>query len=250
MQRYQACFWLWRNSDLKHYLVPQSAHKKSLKGKMISEPNKQLAHILWIGGATDSGKSTVAQNLAQRYGIFVYHYDKVDNEQIEKLSKTVSEIHQFFNASMDDRWINTTPKMMLDFLLISFLHRFQLVIESLLEMPKEKPIIVEGFGLLPDLVHPMLSNRHQAIWFVPTEKFKRESMTRRGKPSFASSLTNPEQAKMNLFTRDMMLANYYRKQVLSYGYTLCEIDGSQSSDEMTDMAEFHFAKYLSVFSHR
>jgi 2-phosphoglycerate kinase len=216
---------------------------------MISEPNKQLAHILWIGGATDSGKSTVAQNLAQRYGISVYHYDKVDNEQIEKLAKTVPEIHQFINASMEERWINTTPKMMFDFLLTSFQHRFQLVIESLLEMPKDKPIIVEGFGLLPELVHPMLSSHYQAIWFIPTEKFKRESMTRRGKPSFASSLTNPEQAKTNLFTRDMMLADYYRKQVLSYGYTLYEIDGSQSTDEITDMTELHFANYLSVFSH-
>jgi 2-phosphoglycerate kinase len=211
---------------------------------MILELNKQLAHILWIGGATDSGKSTVAHNLAQRYGIFVYHYDKVDNEQMEKLAKTIPEVHQFFNASMEERWIHPTPKMMFDFLLILFPHRFQLVIESLLEMPKDKPIIVEGFGLLPELVHPLLSNHHQAIWFVPTEKFKWESMTRRGKPSFASSLTNPEQARINLFTRDMMLADYYRKQVLSSGYTLCEIDGSQSADEVTDLVEFHFAKYL------
>ncbi len=215
---------------------------------MITEPNKPLAHILWIGGATDSGKSTVAQNLAQRYSIPVYHYDKVDNEQIEKLAKTVPEVRKFFNASMEERWVRSTPKMMFDFLMISFPYRFELVIESLLEMPKDKPIIVEGFGFLPELVHPILSSHHQAIWFVPTEKFKRESMARRGKPSFASSLTNPEQAKMNLFTRDMMLADYYRKQVLSYGYTLCEIDGSQSADEMTSTTEFHFAKYLSVFS--
>lgn len=215
---------------------------------MTSEPKKGLAHILWLGGATDSGKSTVAQNLAQRYGISVYHYDKADAGQVEKLANIVPEVDQFFKASMEERWIHPTPKMMFDYLLVVFPHRFPLVIENLLEMPKDKPIIVEGFGLLPELVHPVLSSRHQAIWLVPTEKFKWESMERRGKPSFASSLSDPEKAKMNLFARDMMLADYYRKQVPSYGYTLHEVDGSRSAEQMTDLVEAHFTKYLAVFS--
>jgi hypothetical protein len=32
-----------------------------------------LSHVLWIGGATDSGKSTAAQKLAQRHQLQVYH---------------------------------------------------------------------------------------------------------------------------------------------------------------------------------
>jgi hypothetical protein len=111
-------------------------------------------------------------------------------------------------------------------------------------------LIVEGFGLLPELLHPILSSDHQAIWFVPTEKFKWESMTRRGKPSFGSSLSDPEKARMNLFTRDMMLADYYRKQAPYYGYTLYEIDGSLSAEEMTDLADTHFARHLSMLPQR
>ncbi|NTV37996.1 MAG: hypothetical protein HGA82_02240, partial [Anaerolineales bacterium] len=82
----------------------------------------------------------------------------------------------------------------------------------------------------------------QALWFVPTEKFKWESMTRRGKPSFAALVSDPEKARLNLFARDMLLADYYRQQVPSYGYTLLEVDGSHSADEMTDLAEAHFAQ--------
>ncbi|NTU54924.1 MAG: hypothetical protein HGA79_01600 [Anaerolineales bacterium] len=217
---------------------------------MTSELKKQLAHILWIGGATDSGKSTVARNLAHRHGLSVYHYDKDDARQIENLANTVPEVRQFLKASLEERWIHPTPKMMFDHLLLVFPHRFHLVVETLLEMPKGRSLIVEGFGLLPELLHPILSSDHQAIWFVPTEKFKWESMTRRGKPSFGSSLSDPEKARMNLFTRDMMLADYYRKQAPYYGYTLYEIDGSLSAEEMTDLADTHFARHLSMLPQR
>jgi len=127
--------------------------------------------------------------------------------------------------------------------LFSFSHRFPLVIEDLLALPNDKQIIAEGFGLLPELVHPILSSHYQAVWFVPTETFKWDSMARRGKPSFAKMTNDPEKAKTNLFTRDMMLADYYRKLVLSYGYTLHEINDSHSAEEMTDLVDWHFAKY-------
>jgi hypothetical protein len=133
---------------------------------------------------------------------------------------------------------------MLDFLLFSFSFRFPLVINDLLGLPGDRPMIAEGFGFLPELVHPVLSSRYQAIWFVPTENFKWESMARRGKPSFAKLTTDPEKAKMNLFARDMLLADQYRKQVSVYAYTLYEVDGSVSIEEMTTLVDDHFDKYL------
>ena len=215
---------------------------------MISEPKKQLAHILWIGGATDTGKSTIAQNLATRHDMYVYHYDQTDSDHHMKLAETVSEIQKFNDASLDERWVIPEPKAMFERSLFSFSRRFSLVIEDLLDFPNDQPIIAEGFGLLPELVRPMLSSYHQAIWFVPTESFKRDSMERRGKPSFGKLTSNPEKTKTNLFTRDMMLADYYRKQVSSYGYTLYEIDGSRSAEQMTDLVEAHFAKYLPILA--
>ncbi len=207
------------------------------------ELKKQLAHVLWIGGATDTGKSTIAQNLAEHHGLQVYHYDKTDAEHHMKLAKTISEIRQFNEASLDERWIHPEPKALFERALFSFSHRFPLVIEDLLALPNNKPIIAEGFGLLPELIHPILSSHYQAVWCVPTEAFKWESMARRGKPSFAKLTSDPGRAKMNLFTRDMLLAEYYRKQVWSYGYTLYEIDGSRSAQEMTDVIDEHFSKY-------
>jgi len=215
---------------------------------MFPEAKRELAHVLWIGGATDAGKSTVARNLAQRYGASVYHYDKDDAGQIEKLARTVPEVDQFLKASLEERWVQPAPQKMFAYLLFVFPLRFPLVLESLLAMPKDQLILADGFGLLPELVQPVLSNPHQAIWLVPTKKFKWESMTRRGKPSFAASVSDPEKARLNLFARDMLLADYYRQQVPSYGYTLQEVDGSCSADEMIDLTEAHFAQYLTTLS--
>lgn len=211
---------------------------------MSQELRKQLSHVLWIGGATDSGKSTVARCLADLYGTNVYHYDKMDAQHHEQLARTIPEIRKFNEASLDERWVYPQPVAMFDRSLQSFSHRFPLVINDLLALPRDKPIIAEGFGFLPELVHPILSSHYQAIWFVPTEKFKRDSMERRGKPSFAKSISDPEKAKMNLFARDKMLADYYRRHVPVYGYPLHEVDGTLSVEEMTNMVSEHFSNYL------
>jgi hypothetical protein len=140
--------------------------------------------------------------------------------------------------------VHPTPQALFERTLKSFPLRFPLLIEDILALPSDKPIIVEGFGLLPELVHPLLFSHHQAIWFIPTEKFKWESMARRGKPSFAEKTSDPEKARFNLFKRDMLLADLYREQVAEYGYVLHEIDGTRSVEEMTNITNTHFANYL------
>jgi hypothetical protein len=212
---------------------------------LSQELRQELSHVLWIGGATDAGKSTIARNLADRYGLVVYHYDKQDAIHHDRLAGTVPQIRKFMEASLDERWVYPEPAALFEFLFVAFSCRFPLVVEDLLALTANKPIVAEGFGLLPDLVDPILSSPWQAIWLVPTETFKWESMARRGKPSFAKLTSNPEKARMNLFARDTMLADYYREHVTAYGYTLYEIDGSASSEEMTTLVHDHFFRYLS-----
>jgi hypothetical protein len=56
--------------------------------------------------------------------------------------------------------------------------------------------------------------------------------------------SNPKKARMNLFARDMMLADDYRRPVLLYDYALFEINGSRSAAQMKDPVEAHFAKHF------
>jgi 2-phosphoglycerate kinase len=203
-----------------------------------------LSHILWIGGATDSGKSTVAQKLGERHQLQVYHYDRRDSAHHEQLATTIPAYRAFLDASLDERWVYPEPEDLLQRSLQSFRDRFPLVIDDLLAFSNDQRIVAEGFGLLPELLAPLLSKPAQAIWFVPTEEFKWVSMQRRGKPSFGPQTSNPERAKTNLFTRDRLLAAYLKKQATQYDCAVVEVDGSRSADEMTDLIERHFVSYL------
>jgi adenylate kinase family enzyme len=214
---------------------------------MKRELIRSLPYVLWIGGATDCGKSTVAQQLAQRHRLQVYHYDKRDLAHHEELAQTTSVYRTFLNTSLDERWVYPEPAQLFHRMLRSFRDRFPLVIEDLLAFSREQLIVAEGFGLLPELLVPLLSSPRQAVWLVPTEAFKWASMIRRGKPSFSSEVSDPHRAKLNLFRRDRLLAEYIKEQVLSREHTLYEVDGSCSVEEMTDLIEKHFSPYFAAW---
>jgi adenylate kinase family enzyme len=212
----------------------------------MPEWKQALAHVLWIGGATDSGKSPLAQKLAERerYPLQIYHYDQHDIAHHQRLAEALPTYQAFIKASLDERWVDPEPEELFQRALSSFRDRFPMVIEDLLAYPSDRQIIAEGFGLLPDLLAPLLTRPEQALWLVPTEAFKQASMQRRGKPNFGPQISNREKAKMNLIQRDKLLAAYITEQVQKYGFTLYEVDEANSLDEMVNKIEHHFASVL------
>ncbi len=215
-----------------------------MKQPIDQELRQTLAHILWIGGATDAGKTTVSRIIAGRHGFQVYNYDRHDLPQIERLAQTDARYRAFLAASLDENWVDPEPEALLGRSLQAFRDRFPLVVEDLRALPREALVLAEGFGLTPELVAPVLSSRRQAIWLVPTEAFKWVSMQRRSKPSFRAETSNPERATINLFRRDMLLGEYIKTHAQSRGLTAYEVDGSRSAEEMAALIEEHFEPFL------
>lgn len=203
-----------------------------------------LSHVLWVGGAPDTGKTTVAQLLAVEYGFQVYHYDRHDLAHHQRLAETMPRYRAFLSASLDERWVHPEPEALLKRSLQSFRDRFPLVIEDLLTLPREPIILAEGFGFTPELLFPVLTNHRQGIWLVPTAQFKRASMLRRDKPSFRHQTSNPEVAWQNLFRRDLLLAEHVKAQAEIYSLQVAEIDGLQSVEQVAALIEQHFNPHL------
>jgi 2-phosphoglycerate kinase len=200
-----------------------------------------LAHVLWLGGGTDAGKSTISRIIAERYGLQIYDYDQRDIPQTNRLAETITHYRDFLEASDEERWIHPEPEDLLYEAIQSFKDRFPLVVEELLAMPKEPVILAEGFGLAPELIFPLLSDKRQAIWLVPSETFKWSSMNRRRKFTWMS---DPERAIYNLFTRDMLLSEWVVEQAGLRGLKVEVVDGSCSVEEMADVVDRHFKVYL------
>jgi len=196
--------------------------------------------VLWIGGATDSGKTTIAQRIAEKHGLQVYHYDRHDAIQITSLAQASEYYQAFLSASLDERWVQPEPQDLLAFVLQSFQDRFPLVVEDLLALPREPKILAEGYGLTPELLSPILSSKHQAVWLIPTAAFKWESMQRRGKPSFRNQTSDPERATRNIFERDRLIAEQVKEQARVHDLDVYEVDGSTSLEEMVTLVERHF----------
>jgi adenylate kinase family enzyme len=54
---------------------------------MDQQLRQALAHVLWIGGGTDTGKTTISEIIAARYAFQLYHYDQHDLAQVKRLRR-------------------------------------------------------------------------------------------------------------------------------------------------------------------
>ena len=199
---------------------------------MDKDLRQTLSHVLWIGGATDAGKSTISRIITERHKLQLYNYDRQDLRQTTHLAQTMAHYRDFLRASDEERWIRPEPEELVQRSLRAFQDRFPLVIEELSALPKEPMIVAEGFGFTPEIVFPLLSNQRQAIWLVPTKDFKWMSMKQRGKFNSRLQMSDPERAINNLLTRDMLLAERVSQQAQVRDLTVRVVDGSRSIEEM------------------
>lgn len=105
--------------------------------------------------------------------------------------------------TMNERWLDRPPQEMLETFHFFAGEAFAMIVDDLAALPKQPPIVCEGFRLLPRLVAPLLSRRDQALWLIPTPEFRRWAFDERGSTYVIPNKTSdPERALANLLARD------------------------------------------------
>jgi 2-phosphoglycerate kinase len=199
-----------------------------------------LRDVLWIGGGTGAGKTTIAKAIAERHGLQRYDYDWHDARGHSE--RTRAERHPFRAAflalSMDERWVLQTPEAMAASTIGQFTERFEMVLEDLAAMDAPG-VVAEGFGLLPELVAPHLTSRRQAIFFLPTPATRTRNYASRGWTGIDGT-SDPGRASNNKLDRDALLTEHVRRTAGSHDLATVELDGSQTLVTVIAAAERHF----------
>jgi hypothetical protein len=199
----------------------------------------ELDHVYWLGGGTGAGKSTIARRLADQFGLRLYDTDRaMGDHTIRSSPREAPYLQDFLAMDMEERWVNRSPKVMLDTFHWFRGEAFDLIVEDLLTLPAE-PVLVEGFRLLPELVEPLLADRRQGVWLLPTPRFQRAAFEQRGSLwSIAGRTSTPERALGNLLERDRRFTDRVAGETKRFGLTGLVVDVDLSEDVLAaDVAE-------------
>jgi 2-phosphoglycerate kinase len=195
----------------------------------------QLNRVYWLGGGSCAGKSTVARQLADRYGLYLYATDDRMAEHARRTKPQDSPLlHEFIAMNMDDRWVNRSPAIMLETFHWFRGEGFQMIIDDLLLTPENVRVIVEGFRLLPHLVKPILSTPSHAVWLLPSPEFRESRVEqRRGRTwDFLAKTSDPERALQNLLKRDRMFTDRLRRETKHLGLRTIEVHHETDEDHL------------------
>lgn len=206
------------------------------EGRPVSETlREQLRHVYWIGGGSGAGKSTIARRVAARRGLRVYATDNAMAEHARRGSREDCPLlHSFLHMDMDERWVNRSPKAMLETFHWFRGEGFDFIVEDLLRLPPGAGVIAEGFRLLPRLVEPLLPAPVRAVWLLPTPAFRRAVFERRGGAAwgFLAQTTDPERALRNLLERDRMFTDVLREETARLGLPAVEVETTATEDDL------------------
>ena len=197
----------------------------------------RLRHVRWIGGGSGAGKSTIARVLAGIHGLRVYDSDATIGDHARRSNPADHPLlHEFLAMDMDERWVNRAPSVMLETFHGFQGEAFEFIVEDLLAMPDDVPILAEGFRMLPRLVAPLLSRRDQAVWLIPTSEFRRAAFDARGFTwDIAGKTSDPERALANLLERDQLFTSQVARDASALHLPVIEVDTDRSAEVMTEL---------------
>lgn len=196
----------------------------------------QLRHVYWIGGGSGAGKSTITRRIAAEHGLQAYVTDDVMADHAKRSTPRDSPLlHMFMAMNMDQRWVERSPEAMLDTFHWFRGECFNMIIEDILNLPKQSGIVIDGFRLLPHLVKPLLADRNHAVWLIPTAEFREAVLASRGgsKSGFVAKTSDPERAFRNLLERDAMFTKRLNDEAQRLGLNTIEVNSAMTEDDLT-----------------
>lgn len=209
---------------------------------MTRDPRADLDHVLWLGGSTCAGKTSIAQRLATAHGLRVYHCDDAFEEHRRRADP---KRHPGFCRIMDltgpELWSRTAEEQAAD-LLAFYADELEMILEDIRSLPAE-PLLVEGTGLLPDRLAGLGARPGRALFLISTGAFRRRLYPQRGSwvREMLDATGDPEGTFDRWMARDDTLAHLRAERAAALGMPVIEVDGRRTLEETAAAAAWTFA---------
>ncbi len=149
----------------------------------------------------------------------------------------------FLEMSMDQRWVDRDPVAMLETFNWFNGEGFDHIVEDLASLPADRPVVAEGFRLLPALVAPLLTDPGYAVWLLPTPRFRQVAFDSRGTTSDITGRTSdPAQALQNLLERDRLFTNRLRTETSRLDLRSVEVDVTLTEHDLVERVGMELAR--------
>ena len=191
----------------------------------------ETREIYWIGGSPCSGKSTIASYLATIYHLDYYQCDQHWDEHLKRADPVRHPYFLMVNQmTCDELWMRP-PREQLQTVVAVYREIFDLVLQDI-QMMIGKRILVEGAGLLPDLVLSQ-TTPNLATWIIPTPSFQyAHYQGREWVPDVLQDCHDAKQAFTNWMQRDVLYAQWIAEQTQEHRATLLVTDETRSLETM------------------
>jgi hypothetical protein len=190
-----------------------------------------LRHVLWIGGASASGKTTLARQLARKHGLRWYAADKrtwahrdvalaAGHEgAVRWEAMTREEREATLVASPAD-----LTKLNLDF------ERGPMIVDDLLRLSPTPLVVADGATVLPELVADGHAESDRAVWLLPSFELLRSRHVKRGMAHFVEYR--------------WLVAQEIERQAVELGVNVLPVDETLGTDDALTAVEDLFAGAL------
>lgn len=200
-----------------------------------------MINTYFIGGSPCSGKSSVAEIIANRYGLYYFKVDDYLDKYTELGAKKNLEICMKQKVLSPEQIWMREPIIQCKEELQFYEEIFDFLIDELKSISYEAGIVTEGAAYLPELMKLMNVAQNRYISITPTKDFQMFHYKKREwVPFVLEGCRDKGKAFENWMERDALFADEVRRQCEKENYESLVNDGEASVEELLDVVVKHF----------
>ncbi len=195
--------------------------------------------IYWIGGSARAGKSTVANMLAERHGLHVFHTDNTWGERAAMATKEKQPfLYRVRNMTWDEIW-SEPIELEVENYIKQQEEELGLLVKQVENLPYSQ-IVVEGVSVLPRILLDYPHIVTESIWLVASpqviEKYYPGPDQWEDQARYSNHFTN-EYALGRFLKRDQAFAEYVAEEAGKIKAPLIHVESPRVFEGLVDGLE-------------